>query len=119
MASQLEDAANAHDVLKIKACLFAICTSFVIRGRDSIVLPAMLEIRNTIETILLWPSLDGDEVSKAQHGCIDCLALMICTDLQDPELFRGLATKKSSVVRTPNLAAGCCDGKFSAQLCDP
>ncbi|KAH7854589.1 hypothetical protein Vadar_015669 [Vaccinium darrowii] len=102
IASQLEDAANAHDVLKIKACLFAICTSFVIRGRDSIVLPAMLEIRNTIETILLWPSLDGDEVSKAQHGCIDCLALMICTELQDPELFRGLTTKKSSVVRTPN-----------------
>ncbi|KAF7148743.1 hypothetical protein RHSIM_Rhsim03G0097300 [Rhododendron simsii] len=32
-----------------------------IRGRDSIVHPAMLEIRNTIETILLWPSLDGDE----------------------------------------------------------
>ncbi|XP_058207690.1 uncharacterized protein LOC131320827 isoform X4 [Rhododendron vialii] len=73
-----------------------------IRGGDSIVHPAMLEIRNTIETILLWPSLDGDEVSKAQHGCIDCLALMICTELQDPELFRDLPTKKSSLVRTPS-----------------
>ncbi|KAH7854256.1 hypothetical protein Vadar_011775 [Vaccinium darrowii] len=72
IASQLEDAANTHDVLKIIACLFAICTSFVvisfrlvtgiqIRGTDSIVLPAMLEIRNTIKNILLWPPLDGDE----------------------------------------------------------
>ncbi|KAG5555661.1 hypothetical protein RHGRI_006344 [Rhododendron griersonianum] len=102
IASQLEDAANDREILKIKACLFALCTSFVIRGRDSIVHPAMLEIRNTIETILLWPSLDGDEVSKAQHGCIDCLALMICTELQDPELFRDLTTKKSSLVRTPS-----------------
>ncbi|KAI8562182.1 hypothetical protein RHMOL_Rhmol03G0014900 [Rhododendron molle] len=102
IASQLEDAANAREILKIKACLFALCTSFVIRGRDSIAHPAMLEIRNTIETILLWPSLDGDEVSKAQHGCIDCLALMICTELQDPELFRDLTIKKSSLVRTPS-----------------
>ncbi|XP_058207692.1 uncharacterized protein LOC131320827 isoform X6 [Rhododendron vialii] len=102
IASQLEDAANDREILKIKACLFALCTSFVIRGGDSIVHPAMLEIRNTIETILLWPSLDGDEVSKAQHGCIDCLALMICTELQDPELFRDLPTKKSSLVRTPS-----------------
>ncbi|KAF7147951.1 hypothetical protein RHSIM_Rhsim03G0016100 [Rhododendron simsii] len=116
IALQLEDAANAREILKIKACLFALCTSFVfhgiqslavssgiqIRGRDSIVHPAMREIRNTIETILLWPSLDGDEVSKAQHGCIDCLALMICTELQDPELFRDLTTKKSSLVRTPS-----------------
>ncbi|KAG5556961.1 hypothetical protein RHGRI_007266 [Rhododendron griersonianum] len=75
---------------------------YQIRGRDSIVHPAMLEIRNTIETILLWPSLDGDEVSKAQHGCIDCLALIICTELQDPKLFRDLTTKKSSLVRTPS-----------------
>ncbi|KAF7148592.1 hypothetical protein RHSIM_Rhsim03G0016500 [Rhododendron simsii] len=116
IALQLEDAANAREILKIKACLFALCTSFVlhgiqslavssgiqIRGRDSIVHPAMLKIRNTIETILLWPSLDGDEVSKAQHGCIDCLALMICTELQDPELFRDLTIKKSSLVRTPS-----------------
>ncbi|KAF7142268.1 hypothetical protein RHSIM_Rhsim05G0135200 [Rhododendron simsii] len=116
IASQLEDAANAREIPKIKACLFALCTSFVlhgirslavssglqIRGRDSIVHPAMLEINNTIETILLWPSLDGDEVSKAQHGCNDCLALMICTELQDPELFRDLTTKKSSLVRTPS-----------------
>ncbi|KAI3923722.1 hypothetical protein MKW98_011352 [Papaver atlanticum] len=32
--------------------------------------------------VLTWPSLDGNEVSKAQHGCIDCLALMICAELQ-------------------------------------
>lgn len=26
-------------------------------------------------------------VSKAQHGCIDCLALMLCTELQAPKEF--------------------------------
>ncbi|KAH7854883.1 hypothetical protein Vadar_018724 [Vaccinium darrowii] len=40
---------------------FRLVTGIQIRGTDSIVLPAMLEIRNTVENILLWPSLDGDE----------------------------------------------------------
>ncbi|XP_057488030.1 uncharacterized protein LOC130774052 isoform X2 [Actinidia eriantha] len=97
IASQLDHAVNAHDVLKIKACLFSLCTSLVVRGRDSIQHLAVLKIRNTIETVLLWPSLDRDEVSKAQHGCIDCLALMICTELQDPESFRDLTPKKTSL----------------------
>lgn len=84
----------------------------------------MLKIQKTIKTILLWPSLDGDEgkimtwfpkyilhpttevwwlqffnyasVSKAQHGCIDCLALMICTELQAPKSFN-VSDKISSI----------------------
>ncbi|KAL7197382.1 hypothetical protein ACSBR2_020006 [Camellia fascicularis] len=99
IASQLEHAVDARDVLKIKACLFSICTSLVARGRDSLLHPIVLKIRNTIETVLLWPSSDGDEVSKAQHGCIDCLALMICTELQALESFRDLTSKNTSLVR--------------------
>ncbi|XP_028105160.1 uncharacterized protein LOC114304181 isoform X1 [Camellia sinensis] len=99
IASQLEHAVDARDALKIKACLFSICTSLVARGRDSLLHPIVLKIRNTIETILLWPSSNGDEVSKAQHGCIDCLALMICTELQALESFRDLTSKNTSLVR--------------------
>uniref|UniRef100_A0A6N2JZZ3 Uncharacterized protein n=1 Tax=Salix viminalis TaxID=40686 RepID=A0A6N2JZZ3_SALVM len=88
VSSVLEHAAASHDVLKIKACLFSVCTSLVVRGSDSISHPAILKIRKMLENILLWPSLDGDEVSKAQHGCIDCLALMICAKLQVPASFK-------------------------------
>ncbi|KAA8517046.1 hypothetical protein F0562_017136 [Nyssa sinensis] len=97
ISAQLEHAANAQDVLKIKACLFSICTSLVIRGRDSILHPFTLKIRKSIETVLSWPSLDKDEVSKAQHGCIDCLALMICTELEASESFRDSTSDKISV----------------------
>ncbi|THF97882.1 hypothetical protein TEA_017595 [Camellia sinensis var. sinensis] len=83
IASQLEHAVDAR----------------VARGRDSLLHPIVLKIRNTIETVLLWPSSDGDEVSKAQHGCIDCLAVMICTELQALESFRDLTSKNTSLVR--------------------
>ncbi|CAL5362891.1 unnamed protein product [Camellia sinensis] len=107
IASQLEHAVDARDVLKIKACLFSICTSLVARGRDSLLHPIVLKIRNTIETVLLWPSSDGDEVSKAQHGCIDCLALMICTELQALESFRDLTSKNTSLVRMDSCSHSC------------
>ncbi|XP_048236035.1 uncharacterized protein LOC8278946 isoform X2 [Ricinus communis] len=89
----LENAANFHDILKIKACLFAICTSLVVKGKDSVYHPVIFQIRKTIEAVLLWPSLDGDEVSKAQHGCIDCLALMICAELQATESLKDSSNK--------------------------
>ncbi|KAM6568437.1 hypothetical protein CsatB_016422 [Cannabis sativa] len=85
ISSQLEHAASSRDLLKIKACLFSLCTSLVVRGKDSLSQPAMFDVRKSLERVLLWSSLDGDEVSKAQHGCIDCLALMICADLQASE----------------------------------
>lgn len=82
MSYQLKHATNAKELLKIKACLFSICTSLLVNGTDAYAHPDMFRIRKAIETILLWPSVDGDDISKAQHGCIDCLALMLCTELQ-------------------------------------
>ncbi|RZC71676.1 hypothetical protein C5167_035222 [Papaver somniferum] len=76
---KLETAACSRD---IKESMFAICTSLLLRGSTPSLHPVMLEIRKILEMVLTWPSLDGDEVSKAQHGCIDCLALMICAELQ-------------------------------------
>ncbi|GLT55250.1 hypothetical protein SLA2020_283890 [Shorea laevis] len=95
LCSELEDAAASQDLLKIKACLFSVCTSLMIRGKDSVTHPLILKIRKTLETVLLWPSLNGDEVSKAQHGCIDCLALMICAELRTPESFPSTSEKIS------------------------
>ncbi|PPD70726.1 hypothetical protein GOBAR_DD32393 [Gossypium barbadense] len=74
-----------------------------VRGKESLVHPFILQIWRTIKVILLWPSSDGDQVSKAQHGCIDCLALMTCAELQAPESFedctswrRNIAGKKGN-----------------------
>ncbi|KAM1482947.1 hypothetical protein TB2_034461 [Malus domestica] len=99
VSSQLEIAASSLHILKIKACLFSVCTSLVVRGRDSLSHPVMLKIRQTLETMLLWPSGDGDEVSKAQHGCIDCLALMISAELQDPDSFSIVGKKGDAASR--------------------
>ncbi|KAI3802107.1 hypothetical protein L1987_30232 [Smallanthus sonchifolius] len=61
VSSELERATNDHDILKIKACLFAICTSLVVRGAESVGHPGMIRVREAIESVLLWPSIDGDE----------------------------------------------------------
>ncbi|KAJ4979551.1 hypothetical protein NE237_010331 [Protea cynaroides] len=95
--TQLENAIVSLDVLKIKACLFSVCTSLVVRGWDSTLHPFLWKIRKILEMVLLWPSLDEDEVSKAQHGCIDCLALMICAELQAPESSKDSSWNGSSV----------------------
>ncbi|VFQ91190.1 unnamed protein product [Cuscuta campestris] len=79
---ELENATGSPDLLKIKTCLFVMCTSLRIRGKELYMLLDVPRIRIAIEAILLWPSMDADNVSKAQHGCIDCLALMVCTELQ-------------------------------------
>ncbi|XP_004308739.1 PREDICTED: uncharacterized protein LOC101304629 [Fragaria vesca subsp. vesca] len=63
ISSQLEYAAVSQDIMKIKGCSFAICTSLVVRGHKSLSHPGMLIIRKTLETMLMWPSVDGDEVS--------------------------------------------------------
>ncbi|KAK1427113.1 hypothetical protein QVD17_15796 [Tagetes erecta] len=102
VASELERATSDHDILKIKACLFAICTSLVVRGMESVCHPGMTCVRGAIETILLWPSTDGDEISKAQHGCIDCLAIAVCTEFQDPKLSKTSHSKEKSIFQTGN-----------------
>ncbi|XP_065855835.1 uncharacterized protein [Euphorbia lathyris] len=98
VSSVLERATKCHEILQIKACLFSICTSLVVRCGDSVSHPITLQIRKTIQAILLWPSLDGDEVSKAQHGCIDCLALMICAEQQALKSFQD-SSERLSIVR--------------------
>ncbi|WJX83921.1 hypothetical protein P8452_66546 [Trifolium repens] len=85
LCSKLDLAVNSKNVLKIKACLFSICTSLVVRVWESLSHPLMHAIKRMIETVLLWPCLNADSVSKVQHGCIDCLALMICVELQAEE----------------------------------
>ncbi|XP_008442244.1 uncharacterized protein LOC103486160 isoform X1 [Cucumis melo] len=82
--SVLEDAAISHNIPRIKACLFSMCTSLVVRGEHNFSHFDMFKIVKTLEIILSWPSQNGDEVSKSQHGCIDCIALMICNELQAP-----------------------------------
>ncbi|GAB2295532.1 hypothetical protein Dimus_029696 [Dionaea muscipula] len=94
--SQLEGAVQNKDMLKMKACLFSICTSLIIRGGDSVSHPVFYKIERSVHRVLLWPSMDGDEVSKAQHGCIDCLALMICAELQVPITSEDSSSDRSS-----------------------
>ncbi|KAI6696746.1 hypothetical protein NL676_016865 [Syzygium grande] len=103
----LEDAVCHHDILKIKACLFSVCTSLVVRGRDPTFDRVMLEIIKFLEVVLRWPSLDVDDVSKAQHGCIDCLALMICGELQSPELFSDFDLRKITFSRGKGKTDSC------------
>ncbi|CAL0310061.1 unnamed protein product [Lupinus luteus] len=98
LCSVLEQAVDSKNILKIKTCLFSICTSLVVRGRESLYHPSMLAIRRMIETVLLWPCLNSDSVSKAQHGCIDCLAFMICAEQQAGELITDSMPKRTSVV---------------------
>ncbi|KAK1313617.1 hypothetical protein QJS10_CPA06g01801 [Acorus calamus] len=98
--SHLEHAIVCQDILKMKSCLFAVCTSLVIRGRDTALNPVLIRIRKSLETVLLWPSLDADEILKAQHGCIDCLALMICAEVQALESSRDVAVESSVLTYT-------------------
>ncbi|KVI11344.1 Armadillo-like helical [Cynara cardunculus var. scolymus] len=76
VSSELETATNDHDILKIKACLFSICTSLVVE----------------LISIVTF-------ISKAQHGCIDCLAIMVCIELQNSEPSRNSTLKETNIVR--------------------
>ncbi|KZV50268.1 hypothetical protein F511_23254 [Dorcoceras hygrometricum] len=85
LSSKLEDAAYTRDILSIKICLFSFCTALTVRGYEACGQPNFFRIRKSVQNILGWPSVDKDEISKAQHGCIDCLALMLCSELHDPQ----------------------------------
>ncbi|KAI3471584.1 hypothetical protein Pfo_028234 [Paulownia fortunei] len=98
LSSQLESAANAKDLLKIKVCLFSFCTSLMVRGNNAYRHPDLSRIRKTIQKVLSWTSVDRDEISKAQLGCMDCLALMLCTELQAPESAKDMAISSGSVL---------------------
>ncbi|XP_071720458.1 uncharacterized protein [Rutidosis leptorrhynchoides] len=102
VTSELEYAISDHDILKIKACLFSFCTSLAVRGMECVGHSGMSRVREAIENILLWPSVDGDEISKAQHGCIDCLAITVCSELQDSERINNLSTKGKNIIGNGN-----------------
>eukprot|EP01018_Ginkgo_biloba_P032849 Gb_14493 [translate_table: standard] len=99
ISSQLEHATLTGDILKLKACLFAICTSLMIRGKESSLHPVMVDVRHFLATVLLWPCSDSDEVAKAQHGCIDCLAFMICSELQCSDSSVGSSENKADMLQ--------------------
>ncbi|XP_020879754.1 uncharacterized protein LOC9314231 isoform X1 [Arabidopsis lyrata subsp. lyrata] len=109
---QLEKATELQDSLKIKACLFSICTSLVVRGWESFSHSVTPKIRKVLENILLWPSVE-DEISKVQHGCIDCLALMICAELQD---LKSLKTSGGEQMRTTEEDASGVDASGNSVL---
>lgn len=98
ISSQLEVAAKAEDTMKIKSCLFTICTSLLVRGKDSYEHPGMGIIRNTVNTILSWPSMDRNDVLKAQHGCIDCLAWMMCAELEGSKRGRSSTSDEARII---------------------
>nr|XP_033517634.1 uncharacterized protein LOC104117975 isoform X5 [Nicotiana tomentosiformis] len=70
MSYQLKNASNSKDLLKIKACLFSTCTSLLVRGTDAYAHPDVLQIRKAIETVLLWPSVDGDDRDSVAKGSV-------------------------------------------------
>ncbi|KAL3533818.1 hypothetical protein ACH5RR_007339 [Cinchona calisaya] len=92
VSSRLQCAAKSEDTMKMRACLFSICTSLLVRGKDSYYHPGMTAIRKMINTILSWPSVDRNDVLKAQHGCIDCLAWMMCAELEEIALETSVST---------------------------
>ncbi|XP_058738287.1 uncharacterized protein LOC131610375 isoform X1 [Vicia villosa] len=98
ICSKLELSVDSKNVLKIKTCLFSICTSLMVRGWESLSHPLMHAIKRMVETVLLWPCLNADSVSKVQHGCIDCLALMICVELQAEESITDSTSDRVRVI---------------------
>ncbi|BBN09380.1 hypothetical protein MPTK1_4g19310 [Marchantia polymorpha subsp. ruderalis] len=99
---QLEDATRCQDSRTVKACLLALCTTLVIRSKEVVNHSLMGHIRKILSSILLWPCVVEDkafsEVAKAQHGCIDCLAWMICAETQS--LKEVLVAEESSAFST-------------------
>ncbi|KAL2631187.1 hypothetical protein R1flu_015873 [Riccia fluitans] len=83
---QMEDATKRMELRRVKACLYIVCTSFVVRAKDVVNHSSMRQIRKILSTILRWPCVVEEkgfsEVAKAQHGAIDCLAWMICAETQ-------------------------------------
>lgn len=63
----------------------------------------MIQVRNYINSkfflygsdlLVILMCISFPPVLKAQHGCIDCLALMICTELQAEESIDNFASDK-------------------------
>eukprot|EP00249_Psilotum_nudum_P023153 c28762_g1_i1 orf=79-3576(+) len=96
---QLEGAVKKRDTLRLKACLFAICTSLWLWRAESLYHSAMACVQSLLIQILLWPcSAADEETAKAQHGCIDCFAMMICVEISSSTTGNSQMGKKSGPI---------------------
>ncbi|KAG0590274.1 hypothetical protein KC19_1G086500 [Ceratodon purpureus] len=80
----LERAARNSNTVTAKACLFTLCTSLMIRGKETLEHPLLAQVRKSLSSIILWSPTslkESKEIAKAQHGCIDCFAAMICAEV--------------------------------------
>ncbi|KAG6428987.1 hypothetical protein SASPL_107026 [Salvia splendens] len=84
LSSQLESAANAKDTLKIKVCLFSLCTCLMVRGNNAYRHPDLLRIRKTIAIVLSWVSADGDESTVISGDSVIAYVINQLTDDKEP-----------------------------------
>ncbi|XP_078437173.1 ARM repeat superfamily protein isoform X2 [Wolffia australiana] len=82
LAYHMKSACQSRNALKLKACLFALCNSLVVRGVETAAHPLIAQIVKIIQSVLTRPPFDSDEVPKVKHGCIDCMALIFCAEIQ-------------------------------------
>ncbi|XP_024393430.1 uncharacterized protein [Physcomitrium patens] len=96
VSAALEEAAHNVNTVTAKACLFSLCTSLMIRGKETLEHPLLAQVRKSLSSIILW-SLNSlksaKEISKTQHGCIDCYAAMICAEVGTLGLVSQLPSK--------------------------
>lgn len=82
LTKHLEDAVENQHTLQARSCIFALCSSLWLRGKESLYHQSMVHIQGLLAQVLLQPCLSTDEETfKTQHGCIDCFAMMICAEL--------------------------------------
>jgi len=98
VSAELEKAAQNINTVTAKACLFSLCTSLMVRGRETLQHPLLDQVPKSLSSIILWSpnSLKGSkEIGKAQHGCIDCFAAMICAEVGTLGIVSPLPSKPS------------------------
>lgn len=91
LMKRLESAVQKQDTLEAKSFLFSLCNVVLLRGKTALDDPCMPHIQGLLSQILLWPcSATDEDTFKAQHGCIDCFALMIIAELAPSTTDNGL-----------------------------
>ncbi|KAL0359508.1 UNVERIFIED_CONTAM: hypothetical protein Sangu_0800200 [Sesamum angustifolium] len=87
LSSQLESAADAKDTLKIRVCLFSLCTSLMIRLEATMLIGILFRIRKTIQKVLSWTSSDKEKSCRKVAGAIseDSVLAHVINQLTDDE----------------------------------
>ncbi|KAI5080828.1 hypothetical protein GOP47_0004011 [Adiantum capillus-veneris] len=82
LKEKLGYATERHFFLEIKSYLFSLCNLVLLRGETALDNPCMPVIQQLLSQILMWPCSPTDEDTyNVQHGCIDCLALMVVAEM--------------------------------------